>query len=62
MGHVKFQIIGLFKTVDYSTQKRIIFKKLLLKQEEDYCKPIRVGNFRNNNYIEYESKGIEIKS
>ena len=23
--------------------------------EEDYYKPVRVGNFWNNNYIEYES-------
>ena len=25
-------------------------------QENDYYKPIRVGNFWNNSYIEYESK------
>ena len=27
----------------------------LFKQEDDYYKPIRVGNFRNNSYIKYES-------
>ena len=27
----------------------------LFKQEGDYYKPIRVGNFWNNSYIEYKS-------
>ena len=27
--------------------------RTLLKQENVYYKPIRVGNFRNKNYIEY---------
>ena len=27
------------------------------QQEEDYYKHKRVNNFRNNNYIEYESNG-----
>ena len=27
----------------------------LFKQEDDYYKPIRVGNLQNNNYIEYDS-------
>ena len=31
--------------------------RTLVKQEGDYYKPIRVGNFWNNNYIEYESSG-----
>ena len=29
----------------------------LAVQKEDYCKPVRVGNFYSNNYIEYESNG-----
>ena len=38
-------------------------KKLfeLENEEEDYYKPVRVSNFYNNNYIEYESKVIKIK-
>ena len=27
------------------------------KEAENYYKPVRVGNFEGNNYIEYESKG-----
>ena len=27
----------------------------LIEHEEDYYKPVRVGNFWSNNYIEYES-------
>ena len=27
------------------------------EKEEDYYEPERVNNFRNNNYIEYESNG-----
>lgn len=29
--------------------------KELFKQEEDYYKPVTVGNFHSNKYIEYES-------
>ena len=29
----------------------------IIKQEDDYQKPTTVGNFWNNNYIEYESSG-----
>ena len=36
--------------------------KILLEQEEDYCEPVRVGNSRNNKYIEYESKGERNKN
>ena len=32
------------------------------KQEDDYYKPIRVGNFWNNNYVEYESSGDRNKN
>ena len=31
--------------------------KTLFAQEDGYYKPIRVGNFWNNSYIEYESNG-----
>ena len=27
------------------------------QEKEDYCKPKKVSNFWNNNYIEYESNG-----
>ena len=29
--------------------------RTLFKQENVYCEPIRLANFRNNSYIEYES-------
>ena len=32
-----------------------------VEEEENYYKPVTVSNFLSNNYIEYESKGIEIK-
>ena len=33
--------------------KTIRYLKNLFKQEEDYYKPVKVGNFSSNNYIEY---------
>ena len=33
-----------------------------MEQEDDYYKPIRVGNFWNNIYIEYESNGDKNKN
>ena len=101
MGGVKDQIMGLFKTKDYSKPERVktvyegekkqseeniiksirnLFKlkkeneaikdkiigdiRTLLEQQEekDYFKPIRVGNFWNNNYVEYESSGDRNKN
>ena len=43
--------------------KRILFER---QQEKDYFEPIRVGNFWNNNYIEYErssdrNKNLSVK-
>ena len=40
--------------------------KIIFEEEHDYCKPKRVGNSSNNNYIEYESnddrsKNISVK-
>ena len=32
-------------------------RNLFERKEEDYYKPVRVGNSRNNNYIECESNG-----
>ena len=32
------------------------------EEEENYYKPIRVGNFWSNNYIEYKSKGDKRKN
>ena len=29
----------------------------LYEQVGDYCKPVRVGNFYSNNYIEYKNNG-----
>ena len=34
----------------------------MIEQEEDYYKPVRVRNFRNNNYTEYESNGNRNKN
>ena len=31
--------------------------RTFFEQQEDFCKPERVNNFWNNNYIEYESNG-----
>ena len=31
------------------------FRNLFELKNEDYCKPVRVGNFLGGNYIEYES-------
>ena len=36
--------------------------KNLFEQEENYYKPVRVGNFYSNNYIEYENNGDKIKA
>ena len=36
--------------------------RTFFKQEDGYYKPIRVGNFWNNSYIEYESSGYRNKN
>ena len=33
--------------------------KTFFEQQEDYYKPVRVGNFWNNNYIQYEIQWLE---
>ena len=37
-------------------------KTLFKQQEEDYYNPVRVSEFWNNNYIEYESNGDRNKN
>ena len=34
----------------------------MIKSEKDHYKPVRVGNFRNNSYIECESNGDKNKT
>ena len=41
------------EAVKHSIIKKI--KNLFEHQEEDYYKPVRIGNFLSANYIEYES-------
>ena len=61
-GDIIKLIRNLFKLKKESEEikDRIIrdIKTLYKKEEKDYYKPMRVGNFWNNNYIEYESKRI----
>ena len=45
---MKYRIIRVIRTI--------------FEQEDDYCKLIRVGNFWNNNYIEYESSSDRNKN
>ena len=45
---MKYRIIRVIRTI--------------FEQEDDYCKSIRVGNFWNNNYIEYESSSDRNKN
>ena len=35
--------------------------RTLFNQEDDYCKPVKVGNFWNNNYIKYKSNNDRYK-
>ena len=37
-------------------------KNLLGQEEGHYSKPVRVGNFKSNNYIENESNGDRNKT
>ena len=50
------------KTENKATKDRIIRDiRTLLKEEDNYFRPIKAGNVWNNNYIEYKSNGIKIK-
>ena len=42
--------------------KRVRYIKKLFEQEEDFDKPVRLGNFYNNSCIEYESNGDRNKT
>ena len=42
--------------------KIISYIKKCFELEEDCYKPVRVGNFYSNNYIEYESNGDRNKT
>ena len=51
------------KKENEAIKDRIIrYIKTLFKQEDDYYNPIRVCNFRNNIYIEFENSGNRNKS
>ena len=51
------------KKENEASKARIIRNiRTLFKQEDDYYKPIRLGNFWNNNYIKYESSGERNKN
>ena len=52
------------KKENEAIKSRIIrdIRTFLEQEEKDYYKPMRVGNFWNNNYIDYESSGDENKS
>ena len=47
-----------------TTKHKIIrdTKTFFQQQEEGYYKPVRVGNFWNNNYTEYENNGDRKKN
>ena len=55
LRRLKKQLEGkIFRVIE---DRIIIDIKNLFEQEEDYYKPIRVGDFYSNNYIKYESNG-----
>ena len=51
------RILFRLKKENEANKGRIIrnIKSLSEHRKEDYYKPVKVGNFRINNYIEYES-------
>ena len=46
----------------YGRGKKLSKPKTKRQSEEEHYKPKRVGNFWNNNYIEYESNGDRNKN
>ena len=50
------------KKENEAIKNRVIrdIRNLFEHEEEDYFKPLRVGNFWSNKYIEYESTGDRI--
>ena len=64
-GSATKNIANLFrpKTENKTIKDKIIRDiKLLFRQEDNYYKPVREGNFWNNNYIEYDSNGNKNKN
>ena len=58
-------IKNLFKLKKNEAIKDIIIRdirKLFEQEEKYYYKPIKVGNFLSNNYMEYESSGNKNKN
>ena len=52
------------KNKKWQLEDRIIgdIKNLFEQEEEDYYKPVRLGDFYRNNYIVYESNGYRNKA
>ena len=51
------------KKENEETKVRVIRNtRNLFEHEEDYYKPVRVGNFWSNNYIEYENNSDRNKT
>ena len=66
-GNIIKSIRNLFKQKkkeNEAIKDRIIrdIRTLFDQEEKNYYKPIRDGNFWNNNYIEYESSGERNKN
>ena len=58
----KWRKEGQLKKKKKETNERLIKDKIIRdirtlfeQQDKDYCKPRRVGNLWNNNYIKYEN-------
>ena len=45
--------------LDWKKKNKAIrnIRNLFEHEEKDYCKPVKVGNFWSNNYMEYNSDG-----
>ena len=52
----------ILKRINKAVKARIIRVIRNLFEKDDHYKPIKVGNFWNSNYIEYESNGDRSKS
>ena len=58
----KRNLFRLIKENETIKDKIIRDIKIPLEKEDDYYKPMKGGNFWNNNYIEYESNGDKKKN
>ena len=54
---IKKEIKGIKNIVLRSIKNLFEYKE----EEKNYCKPVRVDNFYNNNYIEYKSNSDKSK-